>query len=132
MSLPLKRGAHAAVAFLALLFVTILPLKAVNRVWQDSLIRHAPAGKPSGRVVVVAIDDEVIGQVGPWPWDRSQTAKLFLAIGSQHPKVLSFDGYFPHRANATPGDFMLAQALRELHLTPASRSIWRRQAGGAR
>ena len=101
-------------AVLVLLFVTILPIKGVNQVWQDTLVRHAPSGKASGQIVVVAIDDDVIGLIGPWPWDRGQTAKLFLAIASQHPKVLAFDGYFPHRAIPVPGDFLLAQALRDI------------------
>jgi len=114
MSQPLKRGLHAGFALLALLAVTVLPLRGLNRIWQDLLVRHAPAGKASGRVVVVAIDDDVISQIGPWPWERGQTARLFLAIASQHPKVLAFDGYFPHHAEPTGGDQLLSQALRDI------------------
>ncbi len=114
MNGAIKRGFHAAIAVTVLFLVTLLPLKGLNRIWQDWLVRHASIAKPHGQVVIVAIDDEVISKIGPWPWERSQTAKLFLAIASQHPKVLAFDGYFPHRANPAPGDILLAQAMNEI------------------
>ncbi|HQF56323.1 MAG TPA: serine/threonine-protein kinase [Fibrobacteria bacterium] len=114
MNATWKKRLHAGFAALVLLFVTILPMKGLNRIWQDFQVDHAPRADPSGRVVVVAIDDEIISRIGPWPWDRGQTARLFLAIASQHPKVLAFDGYFPHRAEATAGDFLLAQSFRDI------------------
>jgi len=114
MSVPLKRGLHAGLALLVLLIVTLVPIRGLNRMWQDLLIRHAPAAKASGRVVVVAIDDAAISRIGPWPWERGQTARLFLAVASLHPKVLAFDGYFPHHATVTPGDELFAQALRDI------------------
>lgn len=114
MSAPLKRGMHAGLALLVLIFVTIIPIRGLNRIWQDLLVRHAPTVKASGSVVVVAIDDAAISKIGPWPWERGQTARLLLAIASQHPKVLSFDGYFPHNATPTAGDELLSQALRDI------------------
>lgn len=114
MSRPWKRGLFAAFALLVILFVTLLPVRGINRLWQDGLVRLTPPAHPSGKVVIVAIDDEIIGKIGPWPWERGQTAKLFLAIGSLHPKVLAFDGYFPHRQIPDPGDLFLGQALRDI------------------
>jgi CHASE2 domain-containing sensor protein/predicted Ser/Thr protein kinase len=86
----------------------------VNRTWQDFLARGAPTLTASGDVVVVAVDEDVISRLGPWPWDRGQTARLFGTIASLHPKVVGFDGYFPHREIATPGDLLLDSTMRAI------------------
>ena len=104
----------ASLSIALLLACAWMPWTSVNRVWQDFLARRAPARTPSGQVVVVAIDEDVISKVGPWPWDRGQTGRLFRAIASLHPKVLGFDGYFPHRESATTGDLQLDTSLRKI------------------
>jgi CHASE2 domain-containing sensor protein len=110
-----RRGRILASLSVAILLACAwMPLTSVNRVWQDFLARRAPSQTPSGQAVVVAIDEDVISRVGPWPWDRGQTARLFRAIASLHPKVLGFDGYLPHRETATSGDLQLDTSLRKI------------------
>jgi len=110
----LKRIPFAVVAGLALLFVGVSPLRSVNRPWQDALAKWAPSFAPSGQVVVVSIDDATIAKYGTWPWNRGQTAKLFSVIAKNHPKVLIFDGWFPHRPDPLPGDSALSDTLRRI------------------
>ena len=101
-------------AVLALGAVTLRPLRPVNRFWQDRLATLPATDKPSGQVVVVAISDADISRYGTWPWDRALTAKLFRTVASGHPKVVAFDGYFPHRSIAQSGDSVLARTFHEM------------------
>src|ERR1035437_6973919 len=103
-----------SLSFILLVISAWRPWKTVNRSWQDFLARGAPSLTASGDVVVVAVDEDVISRVGPWPWDRGQTARLFTAIASLHPKVVGFDGYFPHREMATLGDLQLDSTLQRI------------------
>ncbi len=45
----------------------------------------------SGDVVIVAIDDESIEEVGRWPWSRPTQAALLDAISAAGPTVIGFD-----------------------------------------
>jgi len=103
-----------AISFAILVVTAWMPWRTLNRSWQDFLARGAPSLTASGDVVVVAVDEDVISRVGPWPWDRGQTGRLFATIASLHPKVLGFDGYFPHREVATRGDLQLDSTLRTI------------------
>lgn len=109
-----KRLSLLIAAGLVLAFVAISPQRWINRAWQDALAKWAPSFDPSGEVVVVAIDDAAIAKFGTWPWNRNQTAKLFSAIAKSNPKVLVFDGWFPHRPEPFPGDSALSDTLRSL------------------
>ena len=109
-----KRTSFSVAAILVLLFVAIRPLRSTNRVWQDSLAKWSPSFAPSGKVVVVSIDDATIAKYGTWPWNRGQTARLFSSIASCGPKVLVFDGWFPHRPDPMPGDSALSDALARI------------------
>ncbi|MBK9578932.1 MAG: CHASE2 domain-containing protein [Fibrobacteres bacterium] len=104
-------------ACLVLLMVAIRPVRSLNRSWQDMLSRRAPVLSPSGRVVVVAIDDEIISKTAPWPWDRASTSGLFRTVSDLKPKVIGFDGYFPRRQNGSPSDTAFVRTLQELGRT---------------
>jgi CHASE2 domain-containing sensor protein/tRNA A-37 threonylcarbamoyl transferase component Bud32 len=108
------RIALAAFAVFVLSWSAWRPWVSVNRIWQDALARSAPSLSASGNVVVVAIDEKVVSRIGPWPWDRGQTGKLFETIASLQPKVVGFDGYFPHHATPAPGDLALDSSLRRI------------------
>jgi len=42
-------------------------------------------------IVVVAIDDDSIAQIGRWPWPRSRFAAALDKISQQHPRVIGLD-----------------------------------------
>lgn len=114
ISLSKARILVGGLAGLAVLIVAIRPVRSVNRAWQDMLSRRAPVLAPSGKVVVVAIDDEIISKMGPWPWDRASTSALFRTVSDLAPKVIGFDGYFPRRQTGSAGDTAFVRTLQDL------------------
>ncbi len=47
--------------------------------------------KTPEEIVLVAIDDDSIAQLGRWPWPRSLVARALDAIAKQHPRVVGLD-----------------------------------------
>ena len=45
----------------------------------------------SGEVVIVAVDDESVEQLGRWPWSRHKLAELVDRIALAEPSVVGFD-----------------------------------------
>ena len=60
------------------------------------------------RIVIVAIDERSIAEVGPWPWPRSKMAELTEAIDRAGAQVQVHDVVYSDRKQ---GDDVLAQAL---------------------
>lgn len=44
---------------------------------------------PSGQVVIIAIDDASLAELGPWPWPRATLADLINALAPHSPRVLA-------------------------------------------
>jgi adenylate cyclase len=88
------------------------------------------AHKPHGEVVIVAIDDKSIVELGRWPWPRTVLARLSDALKSYKAAVVGFDMVFSERdyadrqpqeppgrvadnpARAGGGDETFAQSIR--------------------
>src|SRR5579859_1851821 len=47
--------------------------------------------KAPDEIVLVAIDDDSIAQIGRWPWPRSRQAAAIDKIAEQHPRVIGLD-----------------------------------------
>ena len=62
-------------------------------------------------VVIVAIDDQTVREVGSYPLPRATMATLVSAIGRMKPKVVAVDVLFVE-AGSAEGDAALASALR--------------------
>ena len=62
-------------------------------------------------IMVVAIDDASIGQLGRWPWSRQVHASLINALKLDGAKVIAYDVNFPEVSDAT-NDQALADALK--------------------
>jgi adenylate cyclase len=74
------------------LFVFVLGASFASS-WRESafdrLIQlHVPA---SGRVAVVEIDDASLEHLGPWPWSRTNLARLLARIADTKPKAIGLD-----------------------------------------
>jgi CHASE2 domain-containing sensor protein len=73
----------------------------------------ASAQVPSSDVLIVAIDDYSLNALGPWPWQRSEHAKLLDALAVHRPKAVLFDLFF-----ITPSvpeqDQLFAEAIGKL------------------
>lgn len=61
-------------------------------------------------VLIVAIDDESLGKIGRWPWDRGVHADLVAKLHEQGAEVIALDVNFPE-ASAPSEDRALAEAL---------------------
>ncbi len=63
------------------------------------------------RIVVVAIDDGSINQIGRWPWSRTVHAELIKKIHDAGAKVIGYDVNFPE-VSSDQDDHALADAMK--------------------
>lgn len=71
-------------------FISILELK-----FNDIVQRSSPHKKNTVPIVIVAVDDKSLEEVGRWPWSREELAKLIKSISKASPKVIGVDMIFP-------------------------------------
>jgi CHASE2 domain-containing sensor protein len=89
-------------------------LAAAENAIFDQVIKLRPwEPKPSGKVVVVEIDDCSIARIGPWPWSRQQHADLLDALDRAGVRAVGYDVMFLEPSNDDPvGDGTL-EAMAE-------------------
>ncbi|MDA9901298.1 adenylate/guanylate cyclase domain-containing protein [Gammaproteobacteria bacterium] len=68
----------------------------------------SPTLQPEERIVIVAIDERSISEVGPWPWPRQTMAQLVSAIDESGAQLQLYDIAFP---DSKPGDSELSGAF---------------------
>lgn len=64
---------------------------------------------PSEDIVIVAIDNRSIAELGRWPWPRSRHEALLNELRAASPKAIAYDLLLTEPA---PGDAGLAQAVK--------------------
>lgn len=69
------------------------------------------AQRQSDAVVIVAIDDASIDQIGRWPWRRPITAELIARVHEMQPAMLAVDIVFAEASPDPRHDEILAAAL---------------------
>lgn len=86
----------AAIAFLFILLVFLnpYPLVSINLKLTDFMMAHRVYSGLKPNVVVVAIDEKSLEQIGRWPWDRTAIASLIDSLGAAHPSAIGFDIVF--------------------------------------
>jgi len=110
------------IPFLSTLFFVVLQLKdpLIIREHLESktydlrlrlrnLIKEQP---PAKDIIVVAIDDKSIGEIGRWPWGRDVMAALVNKISAAGPKVIGIDVMFTERESPEK-DEKLAEAIKK-------------------
>lgn len=89
---------------------------------KDHLTGWFGGGKPSGKVVIVHIDERSLAQVGRWPWSRDRLATLVSAVRAAGADTIVLDMMFPEPDLGGPAsgarlqttnDDVLAASLRE-------------------
>ena len=81
-----SRGIVLLIGLLATVVAAALPLSrpmvlaTFENQAHDALAHALPKRPPSGRVVVVGIDDRSLSEVGQWPWSRSVIARLLTRL----------------------------------------------------
>jgi adenylate cyclase len=99
------------IAVLAGLIVGVLAFANVFSV-SDRAIRDLFyfGGKSQPDIVIVAIDDSSLQNVGRWPWDRPTMAKLLAALAPA--KIIGLDVNFPNPGDAA-ADAGLAAVIQQ-------------------
>ena len=65
-------------------------------------------GAAPGNVVIIAIDEQSLSQLGRWPWSRATLARLVDSLERAGARVIAFDVFFPEGEN----EALLAQLDR--------------------
>ncbi|MCW5621837.1 MAG: CHASE2 domain-containing protein, partial [Burkholderiales bacterium] len=86
-------GAAVLVFALALAF----PFTALDRLGYDLGMRLS-SRTPAPEIVVVAIDEPTIAQLGPGGWSRSIDAQIIDSLSAAGAKVIGYAGFFPDAA----------------------------------
>lgn len=96
-------------------------LGRLDQTFYDRLVQtHTePARKD---IIIVAIDDYSLAQLGRWPWARSVHAQLLDRLAKAHPRAIGLDLILtePEHVDsqgARPGDTALAREIAENHRT---------------
>ncbi len=79
---------------MALVVVNPYPLIAINLKLTDFMMMHRIYHAPRSHVVVVAVDEKSLEQLGRWPWDRSTLASIINNLSAAHPSAIGLDIVF--------------------------------------
>lgn len=112
-----RRGAWLVLTVSLLALVTELtltqPLPRFDRLLQENTGASLDQ-KPSGNVVIVAIDEKSLAAIGRWPWRRALHAEALRRIATQNPRCIGFDLLLPEQDSTYAGDdAVLAQAMQD-------------------
>ena len=102
----------AIAALCTALVVALLTTNATSRLDNAAydLLVGLRAPPPSGRILIVAIDDPSIAAIGRWPWPRDVHAAAINRIAAAKPAVISYDVLFTE-PSSRGGDAALARAV---------------------
>ena len=82
----------------------------------DRLVRRTPARPPSGKVVIVDIDEKSLASVGQWPWRRDVIAGLIERLLDRGAGIVALDIMFPesdrHAGAERSPDEILSDTLK--------------------
>lgn len=82
-------------------------LVGMNNYFYDLAFRLRGSEKPQDNIIVAAIDEKTLAELGPWPIQRTYYASLLEK--TKLAEVVAFDVMM---AETTPGDDRLAQAMK--------------------
>ena len=85
-------------------------LPSLNLATQNALFRLRGGLAPPDDLVIVAIDDRSLQQIGPWPWPRRVMATVLDRLASVSPRAIGLDVIYAELSQPDD-DHRLAQAL---------------------
>lgn len=92
------------------LYSTKIGLDRIDHTFYDSVLRARPQPPVNEDIVIIAIDDSSIRQLGRWPWRRAVHAQLLEYLADA--KMVGFDIVFSERNLEFPeDDVTLAHAI---------------------
>ena len=106
----------AALSVAAALGVLLLSWTAffteLNDIAFDFTLRLAGPVEPASPIRIVAVDEESLDRLGPWPWPRDVLARLVRAISEGSPGVIALDFVLDDPTSAD-ADQLLADAIED-------------------
>lgn len=100
---------------LTVVLISVGGLKRFDQTMYDRLLQ-SQSQPARDDIIIVAIDDYSLSELGKWPWPRARHAELLRQLHSMQVKAIGFDILFAEEeTNTTPannGDLALAQELR--------------------
>jgi adenylate cyclase len=83
----------------------------------DALVRWTPTRLPSGRVVIVDVDEKSLAGVGQWPWRRDIISRLVDALRERGAATVALDIMFAendrYEGSGRSPDAVLSDSLRK-------------------
>ena len=89
----------------------------MERISFDMFFNLRGSLQPDDRIVLVAIDDQSLQQLGAWPWPRTRIAELLANVIAEKPRLVVCDLVLPYREEDLAGTERLAQVMSESRLT---------------
>ena len=83
-----------------------------ERMWYDLGLGLSAREAPSG-IVIVAIDDQSLAEIGIWPWRRAVHATLLARLHAAQPRAIFLDLLLSEPDPDPRQDTLLAQAMRD-------------------
>ncbi|WP_225547490.1 CHASE2 domain-containing protein [Chromobacterium violaceum] len=113
-SIQISRYSRGIPLLLALLGLLLIASQLMGRLdfWlYDSLTRANPLHKPDQNLIVIAIDEKSLAELGRWPWPRAYHAQLLDKLGGA--SSIGFDIAIAEPSRDHPeADKHLAEAIR--------------------
>lgn len=107
-----------------LLLVLDLPFEQVLRgeVF-DAYQRAFPRERTGDPVVIVAVDERSLREVGQWPWPRARLAQLIERLIVGAPAAIAIDALFVEPDRFAPGEIVRQLALPPAAIGPLERHL---------
>jgi adenylate cyclase len=88
-------------------------LQRIDNLLFDTDMKQVADHNPDPRIVMVAIDDASLAELGRFPWDRAVYAPFLAALNQEGnlPKAIAFDIIFSEASENPDSDMAFAEAL---------------------
>lgn len=104
-------GVALFVSILTTIITYFIPIHSVNRFLYDVSVRHSHHRPASKDIVIIAIDDQSLEQLGTWPWRRILHVQLLRQLSQA--KAVGYDISFLGASYYPDDDKEFAQAIKE-------------------
>jgi len=102
---PLKIGLIIILGIVFLYFLDFSFLRFMELKMYDLRMASRGDRKPGGEVVIAAIDEKSLSELGRWPWSRAIIANLVNTLKQNGAKAVGFDVVFSEPDNQASQKF---------------------------
>ncbi|OGE16176.1 hypothetical protein A3F00_04580 [Candidatus Daviesbacteria bacterium RIFCSPHIGHO2_12_FULL_37_11] len=97
----MKKNSSAAFLFISLIILWLLNFFPPGEILNlKALDLFRTPHTPHPEIVILAIDNKSLSEIGRWPWDRKVHAKIIDKLKSLNPQILGLDVTFSEESNA--------------------------------